>query len=58
MNKLIELIIAGLLFAIIIIFLVPMLPAPYSGYVKIIVVVASIVYVLGLIGNYQWPWNK
>lgn len=58
MNKMIEVLIAGFLFCIIVFFLIPMLPAKLGSFVLMVVVFAAIVFVLGLIGGYQWPWNK
>jgi hypothetical protein len=57
-NKLIELIVAGVIFYIIEFLLVPMLPEPAKGFVSIIVIVIAIVYLLTLLTGYAWPWNK
>ena len=58
MNKLIELIVAGVIFYIIEFFLVPLLPEPARGFVSILVVVIAIVYLLGMLTGYAWPWNS
>lgn len=58
MDKLIGLIIAAVIFGIIVYFLIPMLPAPFSTFVLIIVVVIAIIYLLGELGGYAWPWKK
>jgi hypothetical protein len=58
MNKLIEVLIAGFLFVIIVFFLIPMLPASFSGFVLTTVVFIAIIYLLLLAVDYKFPWNK
>jgi hypothetical protein len=58
MEKLINLIIAGVIFWVVYFFLVPLLPAPASTFVGVIVVICAIVYLLGELGGYSWPWKK
>lgn len=58
MSKLIELIIAAVVFWIVYFFLVPLLPEPLRVFVGVIVVVIAIVYVLSTLTNFSWPWSK
>jgi len=58
MNKLIDLIIGGVIFYVIAFFLVPMLPNPAQGFVSVIVIVIAIVYLLGSLTGYTFPWRK
>jgi hypothetical protein len=58
MNRLIELIVAGVIFYVIEFLLVPMLPEPARGFVSILVIVIAIVYLLTALTGYSWPWNK
>ena len=57
MNKLIDLLIAAVIFGVIVYFLIPMLPSPFKSFVLIIVVVIAIVYLLGELSGYAWPWK-
>jgi hypothetical protein len=58
MEKLINLIIGAVIFYVIEFMLVPMLPEPARGFVSLIVVIIAIVYLLGEISGYNWPWRK
>lgn len=58
MQKIIELIIAGVIFYVIEFFLVPMLPEPARGFVSLLVVVIGIIYLLSMLTGYSFPWNK
>lgn len=58
MGRLINLIIAGVIFYVIYFLLVPLLPDRAGEFIGVIVVVAAIVYLLGEIGGYDWPWIK
>ena len=59
MNKVIEVLIAGFLFCVIIFYLIPMLPtAGLRGFVLMVIVVAAIIYILTLISGYTFPWDK
>lgn len=58
MSKLVNIIIAAVLFYIIFFMLVPLLPSPIGGFIGILVVVIAILYCLGEIGGYSWPWSK
>jgi hypothetical protein len=60
MSKLINLIVAGVVFWAIYFYLVPLLPEPARAFIGVIVVVIAIVYLLGeLAGQWPaWPWNK
>ncbi len=58
MGKLINIIIAGVIFYIIYFLLVPLLPGKAEEFVGVIVVIAAIVYLLGELGGYEWPWIK
>lgn len=58
MGKLINLIVAAVIFWAIYYFLVPLLPAPANGFVGIIVIIIAIIYLLGvLVDAWPWPWN-
>jgi len=56
MNKLINLLIAAVIFGVIVYFLIPMLPSPFKMFVLVIVVIIAIVYLLGELSGYGWPW--
>jgi len=58
MGKLINLIVAAVIFYVIEFMLVPMLPDPARGFVSLIVVIIAIVYLLGELGGFSWPWTK
>lgn len=58
MKKLIEVLIAGFLFVIIVFFLIPMLPASFSSFVLTTVVFIAIIYLLLLAVDYKFPWNN
>jgi hypothetical protein len=58
MGKLINLIIAAVIFWVVYFYLVPLLPAPAAGFVGVIVVIIAIVYLLGELSGFNWPWNK
>ena len=58
MNKLIELIIAAVIFWVIEFYLVPLLPEPARTFISVIVIIIAIVYLLGSLTNYAWPWTK
>lgn len=58
MNKLIELIVAGVIFYVIEFLLVPMLPDPARGFVSLLIIIIAIVYLLTVLTGYAWPWNK
>lgn len=58
MNKLIELIIAAVVFWAIYFYLVPLLPSPAREFIGVIAVVIAIVYLLSTLVGYPWPWNK
>ena len=58
MNKLIELIIAGVIFYVIEFILVPMLPEPAKGFVSLLVIIIAIVYMLTMLTGITWPWQK
>jgi len=58
MGKLINLIIAAVIFYVIEFMLVPMLPSPARAFISIVVVIIAIVYLLGELTSYTWPWNK
>jgi hypothetical protein len=58
MGKLINIIIAAVIFYIIEFLLVPMLPEPVKGFISVIVIIIAIVYLLGELGGYNWPWTN
>jgi predicted RND superfamily exporter protein len=58
MNKLINLIVAAVIFYVIEFMLVPMLPGVARTFVSLIVVIIAIIYALGLLTDYNFPWNK
>ncbi len=58
MGKLINLIIAGVIFWVIYLYLIPLLPAAVEGFVSIIVIIIAIVYLLGVLTDATWPWSK
>ncbi len=58
MGKIINLIIAGVIFSVIHFLLVPLLPGKVNEFVGVLVVIAAIVYLLGELSGYEWPWIK
>lgn len=58
MGKLINLIVAGVIFYVIYFLLVPLLPGKAEEFVGLIVVIIAIVYLLGELAGYDWPWTK
>ncbi len=58
MSKLINLIIAALIFGVIYYFLVPLIGGTLGHFIGIVVIVIAIVYLLGELSNYNWPWIK
>jgi hypothetical protein len=59
MQKLINILIAGVVFYIIYFYLVPLLPPVARGFIGLLVVIIAIVYLLGEIaGAWPWPWHR
>ena len=59
MGKIATLLIAALIFGVIYFLLIPLiLVEAITSPLKIIVVLAAIIYLFGELGNYNWPWNK
>lgn len=58
MGKLIELIIAAVVFWVVYFYLVPLLPEPLRVFVGVLVVVIAIVYVLSTLTSWDFPWFK
>jgi FtsH-binding integral membrane protein len=58
MDKLISLIVASVIFYVIEFILVPLLPSPAQSFVSLIVIVIAIVYLLGSLTGYTFPWRK
>ncbi len=58
MGKIVSIIIAGVIFYIIYFLLVPLLPGKVEEFVGVLVVIAAIVYLLGELSGYEWPWIK
>lgn len=59
MNKLIEVLIAAFFFIIIVFVLIPMLPiGKLADFTLIVVIFFAIIFCLGEIGGYPWPWIK
>lgn len=58
MGKLIELLIALVIFLVIYFGLVPLLGGVFTLWVGRLVIVIAIVYLLTLLSGVVWPWNK
>lgn len=59
MGKIANLLIAALIFGVIYFLLIPLISVEaITSPLKIIVVLAAIIYLFGELGNYNWPWNK